>query len=46
MAQALKRLRNISSLVGANQYLQKTYKKVLTNRMINDIMIIVNESEV
>ena len=46
MAQALKRLRNISSLVGANQYPRKTYKKVLTNRMVNDIIIIVNESEV
>lgn len=46
MEQALKRLMRIWLLVGANKYPQKTYKKVLTNRMINDIMIIVNESEV
>jgi len=46
MAQALKRLMLIYSLVDANQYPQKTSKKVLTNRVINSIIIIVNEREV
>ena len=46
MEQALKKLMRIWLLMGANQYPKKLIKKVLTNRMVNDIMIIVNESEV